>query len=104
MNLLSTQCVQNQKTWRDVERELRDEKEFDLAPESSRRTWYIDYLKSLNDDEDAKRALAENEKLDKKQRMEEAMEKRKREAEEQRGKLGRELDSERRKHQAGTSR
>ena len=55
-------------------------------------------------DEDAIKVLQEHERIEKKNRMAEALEKRKKQAEEQRGKLGRELDSERRKFQAGNSR
>merc|ERR1719402_252779 len=107
MDLLSKENVQSLKNWAKVEDHLEEFKEFVAAPEQSRKTWYLDYLKTLDDeeeDEEAHTALIEHEKNEKKLRMEEAMEKRKKQAEEQRGKLGRELDSERRKHQAGTSR
>ena len=79
---------------------------FFSAPEESRKDWYVSYLSELREDgdESAANALKENERLEKKLRMDEALEKRKKQAEEQRGKLGRELDSERRKFQAGNSR
>ena len=57
----------------------------------------------IKGDENASRALANEKQAEKQQRMAEALEKRKREAEERRGALGRQLDSERRKHQAENS-
>ena len=106
MTMLENEEVQNYHNWAQAETKFMELKEYKNAPEESRKTWYIDYLRTLNleGDEAAKRALNEHEKSEKKQRMEEAIEKRKRQAEEQRGALGRQLDSERRKHQAGTSR
>ena len=60
-------------------------------------------IKSNLGSDSAKRALQNERNLEKQKRMEEALEKRKREAEEKRGALGRQLDSERRKHHAENS-
>ena len=54
---------------------------------------------ALEQDEDAKIALKQHEAEEKKRRMQEAIEKRKREADEARGALGRQMDTERKKHQ-----
>ena len=59
----------------------------------------INNIKKIGND-NARAVLAAAKAADKKARMTEAMEKRRREADERRGALGRQLDSERRKHQA----
>merc|ERR1712176_590924 len=65
----------------------------------------MDYLGTcaLEGVDNAKKALAHERAIEKKARMAEALEKRKREAEEKRGALGRQIDSERRKHHADNS-
>lgn len=106
LDMLNNEQAQDCQTWSEVEEKLKSMKEFESAPDESRKEWYLDYLKTrdFEGDEAAQKALKEYEKNEKQQRMEEAIEKRKRQAEEQRGALGRQLDSERRKHQAGNSR
>ena len=71
-----------------------------------RRSWYVSFLKTLalEQDEDAKLALKQHEAEEKKRRMQEAIEKRKRQAEEARGAIGRQMDTERKKHQTGAAR
>ena len=65
----------------------------------------MDYLSTcaLEGNDNASKALSHEKAIEKKARMAEALEKRKREADERRGALGRQLDSERRKHQAENS-
>ena len=106
MDMLTDQNAQEMKDWVEVEKALKAELEFQAAPHVSRKIWYLEFLKSLNleGDEDAQKALKEHEKIEKKIRMDEAIQKRAKQAEETRGALGRQLDSERRKHQAGNSR
>lgn len=106
MDMLTDQNAQEMKDWVEVEKALKAELEFQAAPHVSRKIWYLEFLKTLNleGDEDAQKALKEHEKIEKKIRMDEAIQKRAKQAEETRGALGRQLDSERRKHQAGNSR
>lgn len=93
------------KNWSEASKKLKDDDRFTKAPDDEKREWYISFLKTqeLEGSDSAKRALQNERNLEKQKRMEEALEKRKREAEEKRGALGRQLDSERRKHHAENS-
>lgn len=93
------------KNWSEASKKFKDDDRFKKAPDSEKRDWYISFLKTqeLEGSDSAKRALQNEKNSEKQKRMEEALEKRKREAEEKRGALGRQLDSERRKHHAENS-
>ena len=120
MDILDKNNCQELKNWDEVEEKLQENAAFKAAPEEERyflnrgkslpynfrRSWYISFLKTLalEQDEDAKLALKQHEAEEKKRRMQEAIEKRKRQAEEARGAIGRQMDTERKKHQTGAAR
>lgn len=106
MDILDQKKCQELKNWEEVVDKIEGLAAFKAAPEDERRSWYVSFLKTLalEQDEDAKLALKQHEAEEKKRRMQEAIEKRKRQAEEARGAIGRQMDTERKKHQTGAAR
>ncbi|CBY18939.1 unnamed protein product [Oikopleura dioica] len=106
MDILDQKKCQELKNWEEVVEKIEGLAAFKAAPEDERRSWYVSFLKTLalEQDEDAKLALKQHEAEEKKRRMQEAIEKRKRQAEEARGAIGRQMDTERKKHQTGAAR